>query len=555
MFSSIGYDCCNQSFYINLEINLENTSTSMVEEARRLEALDSYHILDTLEESDYDNLTALAAAICGVPIALISFVDKTRQWFKSHRGLAAKETPIEQSFCAHAIVGSNDLMIVEDAQNDLRFKDNPLVTGHPKISFYAGVPLNNEDGYSLGTLCVIDSERRTLTAEQQNSLKIVAQQVMDKLELRRKVWMLEDTQLELKSTIEKLSASESKLRAIIEEAPIAIGVLRSSDFIIETANNNLLKLWGKTDNVIGKPASQFLDQDHEIEGFGIIKKVFETGIGYTAQDLPSAVLNSEETSLQYYNVTYHPILDEDGKTDQILVLAVDVTKQRELSLQKDDFISIASHELKTPITSLRASLQLLGRLKDNPGSPMIPKLIEQANRSTVKMNALVEDLLNVGRLNEGHLQLFKSEFKLSDLLGACCEEVRFVAKHELIFQGDVNLSVHADEHRIDQVILNFVNNAVKYAPTSKEIYLIVEKEDGYAKVSVKDSGPGIEEDQLEHLFGRYYRAAYEGAQYSGLGLGLYICAEIIRKHNGEIGVESKLGEGSTFWFKLPINKA
>jgi signal transduction histidine kinase len=533
---------------------LDNIHTSSVEEARRLEALDSYHILDTLEESDYDNLTALAAAICGVPIALISFVDKSRQWFKSHRGLNAKETPIEQSFCAHAIVGTNDLMIVEDAQKDVRFKDNPLVTGHPKISFYAGVPLNNEDGYSLGTLCVIDSERRTLTLEQQNSLKIVAQQVMDKLELRRKVWMLEDTQQELKTAVEKLTTSESKLRAIIEEAPIAIGVLRSSDFIIETANNNLLKLWGKTADVIGKPASQFLDQEHEIEGFKILREVFETGVGYTAQDLPSAVLNSEEATLRYYNVTYHPILDQEGKTEQILVLAVDVTKQRELSLQKDDFISIASHELKTPITSLRASLQLLGRLKDNPGSPMIPKLIEQANRSTVKMNALVEDLLNVGRLNEGHLQLFKSEFKLSDLLGACCEEVRFIAKHELIFQGDVNLAVHADEHRIDQVILNFVNNAVKYAPGSKEIYLIVEEEDGYAKVSVKDSGPGIEEEQLAHLFGRYYRAAYAGAQYSGLGLGLYICAEIIRKHNGEIGVESKLGEGSTFWFKLPINK-
>jgi signal transduction histidine kinase len=235
-----------------------------------------------------------------------------------------------------------------------------------------------------------------------------------------------------------------------------------------------------------------------------------------------------------------------------LILAIDVTKQRELSSQKDDFISIASHELKTPITSLRASLQLLDRLKDVPGSPLVPKLIDQANRSVVKMNTLVEDLLNVGRLNEGQLGLSKSKFKVFDLIDSCCDHVRVAGKHELIFRGDENLMVLADEHRIDQVVLNFVNNAVKYAPDSKEIYLVVEKENDFAKISVVDQGPGIDSNQLANLFDRYYRADYDGAQYSGLGLGLYICAEIIRKHDGEIGVDSVIGQGSTFWFKLPM---
>ena len=531
---------------------LKNAITLPYDEAKRLEALDSYHILDTLEEKDYDDLTALAAAICGVPIALISLVDKDRQWFKSHRGLAARETPINQSFCAHAIVSSNDIMIVEDARKDIRFKDNPLVTGHPNISFYAGVPLTSDDGYPLGTLCVIDSKRNSLSLEQQSALKIVGQQVMDKLELRRKIRVLEATDAELKTAVEDLSVSESKLRAIINQAPIGIGVLRSSSLIIDTANDDLLKVWGKTNEIIGKPIATILTHENELDTLDTIRKVFDSGKGFTAQDIAVEIVHLEETKQCYLNVTYHPILDQYGKTEQILLLVIDVTQQRELSLQKDDFISIASHELKTPITSVRASLQLLDRMKDSPNSPMIPKLIDQANRSIIRINTLVDDLLNVGRLSGGQLQLSKSTFKVSELLENCCSHVRAIAKHQLIFKGDDSIAVFADEHRIDQVVLNLVNNAVKYAPNSKEIYLNLEKYDGYAKVSVKDFGPGIEPDQLAHLFGRYYRADYQGAQYSGLGLGLYICAEIIRKHGGEIGVDSTLGEGSTFWFKLPI---
>lgn len=163
----------------------------------RLDALRSYNILDTAEEKDFDDLTVLASAICQTPIALISLVDTNRQWFKSHKGLDASETPLEQSFCAHAIVDAADIMVIDDARADDRFVNNPLVTGDPKIVFYAGVPLVNEEGYSLGTLCVIDREKRNLTNEQTAALKVIAKQVIDKLELRRKMEVLAKTNQEL----------------------------------------------------------------------------------------------------------------------------------------------------------------------------------------------------------------------------------------------------------------------------------------------------------------------------------------------------------------------
>jgi len=167
-------------------------------EADRLAALQSYHILDTAEEADFDELTALASTICQTPIALISLVDAERQWFKAHTGLNARETPKEQSFCAHAIASFDDIMIVDDARKDERFADNPLVTGDPKIVFYAGVPLINEDGYALGSLCVIDRQQKVLSNEQIQALKILAKQVIDKLELRRKILALETANHELR---------------------------------------------------------------------------------------------------------------------------------------------------------------------------------------------------------------------------------------------------------------------------------------------------------------------------------------------------------------------
>ena len=175
-----------------------NSTPLSLNENERLASLRSYNILDTAAEKDFDDLTTLASSICQTPIALISLVDTERQWFKSHIGLTASETPIEQSFCAHAIVSYNDIMIVDDARTDERFADNPLVTGNPKIVFYAGVPLINEEGFALGTLCVIDQKKKQLSAEQTTALKVVAKQVVDKLELRRKITDLQIANQELR---------------------------------------------------------------------------------------------------------------------------------------------------------------------------------------------------------------------------------------------------------------------------------------------------------------------------------------------------------------------
>lgn len=164
----------------------------------RSKSLQEYKILDTLEEAEYDALTKIAAEICGTPIALVSLVDGNRQWFKSHHGLDATQTPRDFSFCAHAINTPDELFIIPDATKDERFFDNPLTTDGPHVIFYAGAPLNTKDGYALGTLCVIDTKpREGLTEGQKESLRALGNQVISQLELRKKNRLLEELNNEI----------------------------------------------------------------------------------------------------------------------------------------------------------------------------------------------------------------------------------------------------------------------------------------------------------------------------------------------------------------------
>ena len=255
---------------------------------------------------------------------------------------------------------------------------------------------------------------------------------------------------------------------------------------------------------------------------------------------------------RWHLMRMQPVRNASNELSLWVGTATDIHELKNLQQQKDDFISIASHELKTPVTSLKVSLQLLDRNKENPTAPIIPKLIGQANKSLDRVSILIEDLLNVSKLNQGQLHLNKTQFNINQVINDCCQHVRLDGAYSIIIEGDQKLEAYADAERVEQVMVNFVNNAIKYAPESKEIRVKIEKQNQLAKVSVSDKGPGIPPEKVPHLFDRYYRVDSQGMQFSGLGLGLYISSEIIKRHSGQIGVDTEEGKGSTFWFTIPL---
>ncbi|MDV7186636.1 GAF domain-containing sensor histidine kinase [Lutibacter sp. TH_r2] len=223
-------------------------------EKERQNELNSFSILDTISESDYDNLTAIASQICNTPISLISLIDNNRQWFKSHHGITATETSRELAFCAHAINRPQQIFMVNDARKDERFFDNPLVTGDPNVVFYAGFPLTTNDGFSLGTLCVIDHKPKSLTDDQIKTLKALSQQVMNLLYLRKNKIELEKTL----STLEEKNKTLEKFASITAhdlKSPL-IGISSLTKLFSEKYASKIDKNGHKMLNVIGNASNK-----------------------------------------------------------------------------------------------------------------------------------------------------------------------------------------------------------------------------------------------------------------------------------------------------------
>jgi PAS domain S-box-containing protein len=415
---------------------------------------------------------------------------------------------------------------------------------------------------------VIDKTPRSFSKEEELILEGLAKIVMDEIELR--LSSISETE-KLQDANQGLVAINAELKGTNEELHFSRSKLKESEENLQTLADNISQLaWMADENgslfwynrrwyeytgttkeeMMGNGWQKVHHPDHVAR---VISKFHHdiAVLGKTWED--TFPLRGADGQYCWFLSRAVPFKDEQGKIIRWLGTNTDITEQRNLSEQKDDFLSIASHELKTPITSLRGSLQVLDRLKDNPSSTILPKFVNQANRSMERISTLVDDLLNVSKMSDGQLHLSKKTFVLSDMIDNSCHHIHLDGTCKIVFEGDRELMVYADEHRIEQVIVNFVNNAVKYAPDSPEIVIKVEQIDDTARVSVRDSGNGIAPDQTPHLFNRYYRADYPGSQYSsGLGLGLYISAEIVRRHDGRIGVESKVGKGSEFWFTLPM---
>lgn len=483
---------------------------------------------------------------------------------------------------------------------------------------------------------------------------------------------------------EELAMSEARFKYLIQEAPVAIGILHGKDLIIESANEKILEVWGKKRDILGKPLHVALPELDGQPFLAILEQVYSSGKSFYASEIPAFLEHEGELKELFFNVTYQPVSDFSGSTADILVVAVDVTQQvnsrrqvekselyfryladtvpskisnalptgqvtffnkqwldyaamsfedlrdfgyhkmmhpdeipafqaglahaaatgiphvsemrfkntdgkyiwhlniaspildedgritmwvgsttdiqsiKEEEKRKKDFVSMLSHELKTPVTSIKGHVQLLLRILDKETvSAVTTKLkpsLKRIDKLLVQLTSLIGDMLDLTRIEAGRLDLKKEPFLLNSLVREVVDDFRLSHQHHSFrLSAETEIEVNADRHKISQVLINLIANAVKYAPNSNVVDIIIIPSANEALVEIIDYGIGIDEMDHQKIFDRFYRVEGQNElHYSGFEIGLYLANSIMDFHGGRISLKSSKGNGSTFTIHIPF---
>jgi two-component system sensor histidine kinase VicK len=493
---------------------------------------------------------------------------------------------------------------------------------------------------------------------------------------------LTETQAFLQQIVDALEESESRFRHLVQQAPVAIFILNGRSLRIETMNNLMLKMLGKTADIVGGTFAEALPEFANQPFFKLLDHVFDSGETFYGDEVKAVIEFDGVLKEGYYNFTYQPIKNNNGITNGIICVSIDVTEQvnarkkveraeeslrmavdaaelgsyyinvvdrifvpsprlkeffgydpdeevpyeaainqihpdyrqaaadmveaaitkgikfdmeypvighndgkirwvrgigtvqhdnngidtyftgvlheitekKQDEMRKNDFIGMVSHELKTPLTSLTAIIQVMNAKLKNSEDPFIANAMSKANIQVKKMSNMINGFLNISRLESGKIFIEKNIFEINALILEVIDEIQMTAfMHSISLVPCPPINVNADRDKIGSVLSNLLTNAIKYSPKAQQIIVNCEMIGNAVQISIKDEGMGIKAEDLDKLFDRYYRVESKHTTHiSGFGIGLYLSAEIIQRHGGKIWVESQSGVGSTFYFTLPL---
>jgi hypothetical protein len=356
---------------------------------------------------------------------------------------------------------------------------------------------------------------------------------------------------EQKKAKEALAESEQLLRSITSAAPATLW-MADEEGLITYVNQTWID-W------TGKPYEQHL-------GTKWLDAIIVEDREKASDKLTNAILNKSlyeaEFRIDHIDGTKHwcvasgrPQYRKDGTFSGYIGACVDITEQKYLQQQKDDFIGIASHELKTPVTSVKAYTQVLERMLQKKGDTKEANMIKKMDAQLNRLTSLIGDLLDVTKINSGKLQFNNQEFDFNAILDELIEDLqRTTGKHTIVKNFVPGGIVFGDKERIGQVVTNLITNAIKYSPHADKVIVHTTIDEKEITLCVQDFGIGIATKNLDKVFEQFYRVSGEMQHtFPGLGLGLYISSEIIKREGGRIWVTSEEGKGSTFCFALPLN--
>ena len=436
-----------------------------------------------------------------------------------------------------------------------------VVAGEPKTYYfnYNFNPLINENGEIYGVM---------------NTAADVTDVVLAKQEV-------EETSYELASLNEQLAAINEELTAANEEQSAANRELAELNEKIKIGQDELqlaINAAGLATFDLNPVTGRFVGNDLLKEWFGL-QPEYEIELAKATDVIADAdrqrVIDAIQYSMNYQSGgdydTYYAIINplnpvprivrakgkalfnDEHEPIRLSGVLQDVTELKQDEQRKNDFIGMVSHELKTPLTSLNAYIQILQSKAKKTEDSFTITALEKANNQAKKMTAMINGFLNVSRLEAGQIHIDKERFDMALLVKEVEEEsIVTITSHEIIFAPVEETFVTADRDKIGQVINNFISNAVKYSPPGTTIHVACITVDNTAQVCVKDEGMGVKPEDRDKIFDRYYRVKDQPLTIAGFGIGLYVSAEIIQRHNGKIWLNSEHGKGSTFCFSLPL---
>ncbi|WP_285010855.1 PAS domain-containing sensor histidine kinase [Pedobacter faecalis] len=340
------------------------------------------------------------------------------------------------------------------------------------------------------------------------------------------------------------------LSAIVSNSEDAI-ISKNLDSIVTSWNDSAQRLFGySAAEMIGQSIVKLIPDDRLQEEPEIIAKLSS---GQRVDHFETKRLTKFGKLLDV-SLSISPVRDLSGRIIGISKIARDITYKKEEEQRKNDFIAIVSHELKTPLTSMRSYVQLALAKALERGDGFTEKVLKRADAQTRKMTGLIQDFLNLSRLEEGKMTLNLSEFSLSELINEVVSDTLTLSPaHEIIYEPCGEMRIRADREKLSQVVINLLGNAIKYSPEDTTIRIECSSTAQEVTIKVIDQGYGIPPEDQSRLFERFYRVN-DGRQLniSGFGIGLYLVSEIVKLHGGEIRVESEVGKGSIFSIMLPL---
>jgi len=352
---------------------------------------------------------------------------------------------------------------------------------------------------------------------------------------------------------QKLKESENSLQAAISSANLGTWQMNVQTKEL-TASTRMKELFG-------------FYPDEPMSFSAVIAQIAESHRQLVYDIIESSITKDEPKEFEYPIVGYHDKRlrwvcatvqtyknPGDNTISYLSGTIADITERKMDEQRRTDFVGMVSHELKNPLTAIKAYAYLVNRAAKNYNDNVLEDKISKIDHQVNRMENLINGFLDVARIGEGKISLERSPFDMADLLKVTEEEcLSMITSHHLVFEPTTSAMVEADRNKVEQVLINFINNAVKYSPTDTVIHVKSFTKDGYVHITIKDQGMGIPLKDQGFIFDRFYRVESDAMKNKkGFGMGLYICKEIIERHNGQIGMESMEGTGSTFWFSLPL---